>query len=921
MPYIHVDISFLISFDVSNGLLSNKISKIYRLTRNKLHRSSKSHLVFLLFALGFVLLSLSTHAQDSIPINKIKKLKSSDAFISDTLKTNTSATKSEIVPQKNDSLRIKSVPSDTSGTQMQAIALSKSAISSIVNYFASDSIRFDLRKKQAYLYNKTNIKYEDIVLESNFVRIDMNKSQLFATGIADSMGVITGKPLFKQGTQSFRTEKIEYNFISKKGLITSVITQEGEGFMHGEKIKKNSDSTTFVYHGKFTTCDNDDPHFELAFTKAKVVTNNVIVTGPAYLKIQGIPTPLALPFGFFPNKKGRKNGLIIPSYGNTNNRGFYFENGGFYWGVSDNLDIAFIGDIYTRGSWAAKIRSNYKMRYKYSGNINMAYANNILGEKNTDTYQNYKDFMLKWVHVQDPKAHPVRRFSADVNIMTSKFKTFNPTSANDYLSNTFQSAVTFSTSFNGKYFLSANLRHSQNTITRQMNLTLPEVAFSVNRFYPFRRSKPVGALRWYENISMSYQTNMQNNITGYDSTILSGNILDKMQNGIKHTIPISNSMKLLKYFNWTNTFNYNERWYFRTIEKHWDNDLVVDSVVGNVKVDTINGFKTARDFNFNSSINTRIYGMYRFGNGYIKALRHVVSPSVNFTYCPDFTRSKYGYYHYYYDKGVIKRYSIFDGSIYGTPPANKQGQVNFSIANNLEMKVKGSSDTVDFKKIVLVENLTFSTAVDFTRDSMQWVPLSISGRTTLFKNLYITYNSTWDPYYQDTAGVRSSLTEWKVNKRLFRLTQSDWNFSLNWSLNPEALKSKTAPTPTDPNKASSPNFSIPWNLNISYNLNYLKAGNDVPDKYTNTTIQTLSVTGELNLTKKWKISASSGYDFKNKEITYTSIDIYRDLHCWEMRFNWIPIGTRTSWNFTINVKASVLQDLKYVKKKDFRDAL
>ena len=887
-----------------------------------MHRPHKSYLLFcfLMIFIGFC--SQTLVAQDTIANNKPLHLKIKD------IKRGTDTTKTSPIVSNStsDSLRngIQN-PGDSLKNSVETISISKSAISSVVNYQASDSIRFDLKSKMAYLYNKTLIKYDDINLESNYVMIDMNKSQLFASGWADSAGVIRGKPLFKQGPQSFRTEKISYNFITKKGLISTVITQEGEGFMHGEKIKKNTDSTTFVYHGKYTTCDHDDPHFELAFTKAKVVANHVIVTGPAYLKIQGIPTPIALPFGFFPNKKGRKNGLIIPSYGNTQNRGFYFENGGFYWGVSDNLDVSFIGDIYTRGSWAAKLRSNYKVRYKYYGNINIAHATNILGEKNTPSYQKYKDFMLKWVHVQDPKAHPVRRFSADVNIMTSKFKTFNPTSANDYLSNTFQSAVSFSTSFKGKYFLSANMRHSQNTITRQMNVTLPEVAFSVNRFYPFRRSKTVGSLRWYENISMSYQTNFQNNISAYDSTILVGNIFDKMQNGVRHTIPISGSIKLLKFFNWTNSFNYNERWYFKTIEKNWDDQLVIDSVLGNVRIDTVNGFKTARDYNFTSSINTKIYGMYQFKKGYIKAIRHVVSPSVNFSYRPDFSKSRYSYYKYYYDKGVLRKYSIFDGTIYGGPPSGKQGQLNFSVGNNLEMKIKGSSDSVDSRKIVLIENLSFSTAVDFSRDSMQWIPLTISGRTTLFRNLYVTYNSTWDPYYKNSDGVRTSQTELKVNNRMFRMTQSDWNFSLNWTLNPDALKAKnTQAQNTDPNKPNSlnaPNFSIPWNLNFSYTLYYLKQEEGIPDKYTNSTIQTLSVTGEVNLSSKWKISASSGYDFKNKELSYTSIDIYRDLHCWEMRFNWIPIGPRTSWNFTINVKASVLQDLKYLKKKDFRDAL
>lgn len=889
-----------------------------------MRRTDKSFLIFLVLVFFISFCHQSLLAQDTLTGNKLRKLKHPiQTSVADSSKT---------LPQNNlssDSL-LKNVftsPSDTLKKSVEVITISKSAISSVVNYQASDSIRFDLKLKKAYLYNKTDIKYDDILLESNYIELDMAKSQLFASGWADSLGNITGKPLFKQGPQSFRTEKIAYNFITKKGLITTVITQEGEGFMHGEKIKKNTDSTTFVYHGKFTTCDRDDPHFELAFTRAKVVANQVIVTGPAYLRMQGIPTPIALPFGFFPNKKGRKSGLIIPSYGDSQNRGFYFENGGFYWGVNDNLDMSFIGDIYTRGSWAVKLRSNYKVRYKFYGNFNIAHATNILGEKNTPSYQKYKDFMLRWVHVQDPKAHPVRRFSADVNIMSSKFKSFNPTSANDYLSNTFQSAITYSTSFKGKYFLSANMRHSQNTITRQMNLTLPELAFSVNRFYPFRRAKTVGALRWYENISMSYQTNMQNNITAFDSTILVGNMFDKMQNGIKHTIPISNSIKLFKYFNWTNTINYNERWYFKTIEKKWDNDLMIDSVIGNVKVDTLDGFKTARDYSFNSSLNTRIYGMIQFKKGYLQAIRHVISPSLNFSYRPDFARSRYGYYHYYYDKGVVKRYSIFDGTIYGSPPANKAGQLNFSIANNIEVKVKGFSDSVDSKKIVLIENLTFSTAADFARDSMQWVPLSISGRTTLFRNLYVVYNSTWDPYYKDPTGIRSSQTEFKINNRLFRMVQTDWNFSLNWTLNPDALKASKTQTqnssidPNNPNKTNSPNFSIPWNLNFGYTLYYLNQEDYIPSKYTNSTIQTLSVTGEVNLSSKWKISASSGYDFKNKELSYTSIDIYRDLHCWEMRFNWIPIGPRTSWNFTVNVKASVLQDLKYVKKKDFRDAL
>ena len=860
-----------------------------------------------------LLTNYSFSQTDSNAINNITnaaKLKKRNS--SDTTKTE------KIVV--SDSLNKNNIVSDSTVIDTLHIQISPSAVKDIVNYIAVDSIRFDIKNKKAYLFNNAKIDYEDITLSANYVEISTDKNQIFASGLKDTSGNITGKPIFKQGLQTFKTEKITYNFNTKKGLINTVITQEGDGFMHGEKIKKFSNNTTFVRHGKYTTCDLEHPHFELSFAKAKVIPNDVIVTGPAFLKIEGIPTPIGIPFGFFPNKKGRKSGLIIPGYGEAENRGFYFENGGFYWGISDNFDVSFIGDIYTRGSYAAKLRSDYKVRYKYSGNLYIAHATNILGEKNTESYEKYKDFMFRWSHIQDPKAHPVRRFSANVNIMTSKFNKFNPTSANDYLSNTFQSAISYSTSWKGKYFLSTNMTHSQNIITRQMSMSLPEISFSVNSFYPFRSHKSTSNFKWYENINISYSNNLKNNITSADSTLFEGDIFKKMQNGMKHSIPISSSIKVLKYFNWTNRIDYNEYWYLNAIERNWDNSSLNDSVTGFIRYDTISGFNTARYYSFSSSLSTKFFGMIQFKKGYIKAFRHVVSPSINFTYHPDFSTSRYGYYKYYYDiydnQAVLTKYSIFGSNIYGGPPMGKAGQMNFSIANNLEMKIKGSSDTVDAKKIVLIENLSISTAIDFTRDSMQWVPLSISGRTTLFRNLYVTYNSIWDPYSKNSDGKPQAKTEYELNKRLFRLTQSDWNFSLNWALSPSLFSKKNSN-----NQKSNTNYTIPWSINLNYNLFYTNREDIIPEKYTNNTVQTLGFTGEINLTGKWKISGSSGYDFINKELSYTSIDIYRDLHCWEMRFNWIPIGYRKSWNFTINVKSSILQDLKYVKKKDFRDEL
>lgn len=854
---------------------------------------------------------------------QIRKLKSS----SDSTKKNTQTTINQstndtiIVIESNDSI----VHTD------KGIVISKNAIKTKIDYQALDSIRFDVKNKRTYLFYKATINYEDLYLQSDYVEIDMQKGIIHAKGLADSLGEIKGKPIFKQGDQEFKTEEMSYNVNTKKGVIRSVITNEGEGYMHGTKIKKFEDNTTYVESGKYTTCDETCPHFELAFNKAKVIPNSKIITGPAYLRIEGIPTPLAIPFGYFPNKKGRASGIIIPSYGESTNRGFYFENGGFYWGVNDNLDIAFLGDIYTRGSWAGKVRSNYVKRYKYKGNLDVAYAINIIGEKNTAEYQKSNDFMFRWSHQQDPKAHPVRRFSADVNILSNQFSKFNPTTANDYLSNTFQSGISYSTTFNGRYNFSANIRHSQNTITRQVDMSLPEVNFSINRFYPFRKKVRDGNLKWYENISMSYQSNLRNQIKTVDTLLFSETIFNTMQNGIKHSIPINSSIKVLKYFSWNNSANYTERWYTRSIEKNWYNSLLQgDTIPSYVKTDTINGFTTARDFNFTSSLTTKLYGTVQFKKGKIRAVRHVISPSLNFTYNPNFGSQKWGYYKYYHDQsGKLRTYSIFENGIYGSPPGKQSSLLNLSISNNLEAKIRSKKDTSEFKKIVLIENLTFSTAYNFALDSLQWIPLVINGRTTLFKNLYITYNSIWDPYSLNSDWQRINQLEYNKNKNLFRNTSTDWNFSLNMNVNQQFIdnifngveqKPSTTTTTTSTTASSTSDKTQTWNFTINYNLYYYNRLNSQQRLFEDDVTQTIGFQGEFHLTPKWKINLMTNYDFKNKDFTYSSIDIYRDLHCWEMHFNWIPLGFRKSWNFTINVKASVLQDLKYILKKDFRDS-
>ncbi|NLN74329.1 MAG: LPS-assembly protein LptD [Bacteroidales bacterium] len=806
-------------------------------------------------------------------------------------------------------------------SQDTVLKISPNAIEAIIDYKSVDSIHFDLKNKITTLYYKAEILYDDLELESDYVKIDMESGTIFAEGVADSAGVVHGKPKFKQGQQEFKTEKMSYNFNTKRGVIHSVITQEGEGFMHGERIKKMEDNTTYVKSGKYTTCDLDHPHFELAFNKAKVIPDNKIVTGPAYLRIEGIPTPLAVPFGYFPNKKGRANGLIIPSYGESSNRGFFLENGGFYWGINDYIDLAILGDIYTRGSWAAKARSNYYVRYKYKGNFDLSYAVNILGEKNTAEYQKSNDYMIRWSHVQDAKAHPTRRFSADVNMLSSSFSKFNPTSANDYLSNTFQSSVSYSTSFRGRYNLTANLRHSQNTLTKQVEMSLPEINFSVNKFYPFRKKTRKGSLKWYENITVSYQNNTMNRIQTVDSLLFSDNILDGMRNGMKHTIPVSSSIKVLKYFNWNNSFTYNERWYTQSIDRNWNN--------GELITDTIKGFAGNRDFNFSSSLTTKLYGLVQMKKSYVRAVRHVLTPNLSFRYNPDFGNPRYGFYKYYHDQnGNLRQYSVFENSLYGNAPDRKAGMLNLSISNNLEAKVRSRKDSTQDIKVVLIENLSLSTAYNFSLDSLNWIPLVINGRTTLFRNLYMTFNSVWDPFVLNEEGKRINQLEIKENKRLFRNTSHDWNFSLNLALNQDLLDKLLGFDKADAKKKDSENKTSNssshsgqiWNLTLNYNLFYMNRENPMTGRFDDDIVQSLGVMGELQLTPKWKINFSSGYDFKNKDFTYTAIDVYRDLHCWEMRFNWIPFGFRKSWNFSINVKASALQDLKYMMRKDFRDA-
>lgn len=841
---------------------------------------------------------------------------------------------------------IKQKPADT------IMGISPNAIESTVAYKSDDSISIDMRTKKVYMYKNNEIKYQDITLTGGLVEIELTSSEIYATGIEDSVGNLIEKPVFTLGDDSFESVAMRYNYDTKKGLVEKVITEDAEGYLHGDLVKKMPNDITNVYHGSYTTCELDHPHFAFEFNKAKVIPENKIVTGPAYMVIEDLPTPLVIPFGLFPNKKGQRSGIIVPTWGESTNRGFYFENGGYYFGINDYLDFKVVGDIYTLGSWALKPSMNYRKRYRYNGYLSANYAINVLGEEGTTSYERTKSFSLKWQHTQDPKARPKSKFSANVNLLSSEHNKFNPVSSNEYLSNTFQSSISYSTNFANKYFLNLSLNHSQNTITKEVNLSLPTVSFNVNRFYPLRAKKMTGKLKWYENISVNYNMAADNRIDTYDSLLFTQDLYGEMRNGMKHNIAVSSgSIKLLKYLVWSNNINYTERWYSQQHIKSWRNDTIYDDegvpILGYENTDTIYGFNAVRDFNFSSGISTTLYGMYGFTKGPVKAIRHVMRPSVNFSIRPDFSTPEWGYYRYYInDNGEREKYSLYDGFIYGTAPEGRSGALSFRLSNNLEMKVRSRKDTISgMKKVVLIEDLSIGSSYDFARDSLNLNKVTISGRTTLFKQLRINYSSSFDPYVLDSNNRRLNKFEWTVNKRLLRPENHSWRLGVSWKISSETLgknRNKNKKEATDQPRESSAgtdqeladlnenlegyvDWNVPWSLNLSYDFNYSLTyiyangywNYDVTkDK---DLIQTLSFSGDVNITPKWKFGFRSGYNFETKELTYTSIDVYRDLHCWEMRFNWIPYGFRQSWNFSINIKSSLLQDLKLDKKKDFRD--
>jgi lipopolysaccharide assembly outer membrane protein LptD (OstA) len=805
--------------------------------------------------------------------------------------------------------------------------ISPDAIESSVKYISQDSIIINLKNRKIFLFEDAKAYYDDIELYAGFIEFGFTNSELYASGVADSCGHLHGSPVFKQNENEFSSQEIRYNFKTKKGKVSKVITEEGEGYIHGHYVKHVDDKTSYVYDGQYTTCNLEHPHFQIRFKKAKVIQNDKIITGPAYLSFGNVPSPIAIPFSYFPLHKERASGIILPKFGSGAVRGFYFERFGYYFGISDNFDLFIGGDISTRLWWAAIAEANYVFRYKCMGSVKLRFGQTFIGERGTKEYSVPQDFRVYWKHNQDPKSHPVTKFNAEINVISNTYNKYNASSTSDYLSNQFNSSLSLSTNVRGVFYLDGAITYNQNTLSRNINIALPNMNMYVNQFYPFRKKFKAGKLKWYDNISMRWGSQISNQINTQDTLFLLPQTWKELRSDMQHTVPLTVPVKMGK-FNWNNNATFTEKWFLQRTEKKYETEwLGEDSMVYNLTDVFRRGFYALHDLSLSTSLTTKIFGTYGFRKGVFCA-RHVMSPDLNFTFRPNLNGNAYGTY---FDPitGQEVEYSYFGGS------SKMQAITRFMLSNNLEIKVKSKKDTITgTRKITIFDNLTVSCAYDFAADSLRWRPLTISGRTSLFSFLDLTFLLGFDPYIIDERGISINQTELKVNKRAMRFSSSDLRVALNWRLNQDFFKGKkkNANPVNNPSPENSfgmsdirPDFTNPWNITINYIFSYNVKDNqkyyqyEASNKYQNTIYQTVNLAADVSITRKWKVQVMTGFDIQNKEFTHTTISIYRDLHCWEMKLDWIPFGPKKEWKFQINVKASVLQDLKYNLQRDFRD--
>ena len=858
--------------------------------------------------------------------------------------------------EKTDSLHRDSLALDSLGMDSLAAdtAKKKEPLDAPVIYEASDSIVFT-KDGYAHLYGEGKVNYQNIELTSAVITMNMDSSTVFAKGVTDTTGVETGSPIFKDGETPYESKIMRYNFKTKKGFINSIVTQQGEGYVTSEEGKKGANDEIYMRHGKYTTCDNHEhPHFYLKLSMAKVRPKKNVVFGPAQLVVEDVPLPIAVPFGFFPFNSSYSSGFIMPTYGDEMNRGFYLRDGGYYFAISDQMDLKVLGEIFTKGSWGLSAASNYNKRYKFSGSFNASYLVTKTGEKNMPDYSVSKDFRIQWSHRQDAKANPNSSFSASVNFATSSYDRSSLTSLynpQQYSQNTKASSVSYSRNFPEIGLnISGAFNITQNTRDSSLSMTLPDVNISLNRIYPFKRKKSAGDERWYEKISLQYTGSITNSISTKDN-LLFKTPLTQWENGMQHKIPVSATFNLFKYINIVPSFNYTERWYLRKVKQSYDPS---PTSTDHVKRDTINGFNRLYDYNLSLQMNTKLYGMYKplFMKSKELQIRHVFTPTVSYTYTPDFGKSRYGYYDTYTytdEDGEVRtvEYSPYEGAVYGYPGKNMSQNISFSVDNNIEMKMKSDKDTTGYKKISLIDQLGASLSYDVA--NKRWSDLSMNLRLKLTKSYTFNMNASFATYaYEfDENGnvVVGDRTEWSYGRfGRFQGYSGSFSYTLNndtfkklfgkkdeneknkdkegkegdedeetdeeteeQNNNSNMRKTEKASVDSDGYLA----FKLPWSVSLSYSYSIREdRSKDINIKtmrYPYSLTHSLNVSGNFKIGSRWNMTYSTGYDFTSKEMSMTTLNITRDLHCFNMSCG-LVFGPFTSYNFSIRANSSMLTD-------------
>ncbi|MDR2791164.1 MAG: LPS-assembly protein LptD [Tannerellaceae bacterium] len=854
------------------------------------------------------------------------------------------------------------------------------ALEAQVSYQAEDSIVMTTGNN-AYLYGQGKVNYQDIELQSEYIRINMDSSLVYATFALDSAGEAFGHPIFKQGAEEYESKAMRYNFKTRKGYSNGSITQQGEGYVTANHTKKMADNNLNMMDGRYTTCDeHDHPHFYIALTKAKVRPHKDIVSGPVYLVIEDVPLPLWLPFAFFPFSSEYSSGIIVPSYGDESQRGFNLRDGGYYFAISDYLDLALTGEIYSKGSWGVSARSSYRKRYKFSGNVNASYLVTRTGDKGLPDYSLGKDFKIQWTHTQDAKADPFRSFSASINYSTSSFDRNNlgsyyPSGSGyaDATQSNKGSSVNFTQRFpNLPLSLSGTMNINQRSRDSAIAVTLPDITVTLNRIYPLKRKNKVGKDRWYEKISMNYTGYLRNSIDTKENLLFRSHLIRDWRNAMQHTIPVSATFNVLQYINLTASANYKERWYTSRIDETFDPER--QRVV---PADTTYGFYRIYDFSGSLSASTTIYGDYLFLPAlqrllHLKQIRHRLEPSVSFSATPDFGSAAYGYYstlHYTRSDGesVDYVYSPFRHNQFGVPGRGRSGSLNFSINNNVEAKILTDSDSTGERKISLIDKLSAGMSYNMAADSFRWSDMSVALRLKFSKSYSLNLNGMFDTYTYRLVGEgtsrrleRRNVPRWQAGKGFGRLISTGTSFSYTFNnetfkkwFGSEEASSSSPPAAGDIDGVSSPPLDslsesapsgrllgakkekaetdadgyfvakVPWSLSFSYSmrLGYDRQKIDFERlEYKYAITHSLSFNGNIQPTKNWNFNFNATYDFDTHRISYMTCSLTRNLHCFRMSGNFVPIGPYKSYSFSIAVNSSLLQDLKYDQSSNYRDA-